>query len=140
MRPLRIFVLVLLAGMQGCSSAGATTPAPASLHAPSAAPSPTAAATDVASDGPGDATTLKMVGLARQQAATTLGVPMEQLTVASVEPVQWRDASLGCPKPGVDYLPMPTPGYRITVKVGEVTYEYHADRESRVIQCTTSQP
>jgi hypothetical protein len=93
----------------------------------------------VASDGPGDATTLKMVGLARQQAATTLGVPMEQLTVASVEPVQWRDASLGCPKPGVDYLPMPTPGYRISFEVGGVMYEYHADRENRVIQCRTSQ-
>jgi hypothetical protein len=93
----------------------------------------------VPSEGPTDATALKMIGLAKAHLATRLGVPLEQIALSSVEPVQWRDAGLGCPKPGVDYLPMPKPGYRISLEVGGTTYEYHADQDNRVIQCRAGQ-
>jgi hypothetical protein len=91
-------------------------------------------------EGPSDAAAMKMIGLARAHLATSLGVTLEQIAIASVEAVQWRDAGLGCAKPGVDYMPMPRPGYRITLEAGGVTYEYHADQNSRVVPCRTTQP
>src|SRR4051812_17088265 len=39
-------------------------------------------------------------GAARDAAAEALGVPPNQVSVETVEPVQWRDASLGCAEPG----------------------------------------
>jgi hypothetical protein len=90
-------------------------------------------------EGPSDATATKMIGLARSHLASSVGVVPEQIAIASVEVVQWRDAGLGCAKPGVDYMPMPRPGYIITLEVNGTSYEYHADQGTRVIQCRATQ-
>jgi hypothetical protein len=92
--------------------------------------------TDMASDVPAGGTGGKMAALAKRHLANKLGVTVEQIAVSDLQPVQWRDAGLGCAKPGVDYLPARTPGYRISLEVGGATYEYHADEGSRVILCT----
>ena len=39
------------------------------------------------------------------------GIAVNDITVQSVQPMQWRDSSLGCPKPGMQYLQVITPGY-----------------------------
>lgn len=87
-------------------------------------------------DIPADATGERMARLARDHLATKLGVLADQIAVVDVQPIQWRDAGLGCAKPGVDYVPARTPGYRISLEVGGARYEYHADQGSRVILCT----
>jgi hypothetical protein len=57
--------------------------------------------------------------------AQRLGIAPDAISVISIEPVEWPDASLGCAKPGMMYAQVVTPGYRIVLEAGGKTYEYH---------------
>ncbi len=71
---------------------------------------------------------------ARQDLSKRLGMSLEEIEVQSVKAVEWPDASLGCPQPGMMYAQVITPGYRILLKAGDETYEYHSDQK-RAILC-----
>ncbi|MDH7485450.1 MAG: hypothetical protein QHJ81_04145 [Anaerolineae bacterium] len=71
---------------------------------------------------------------ARQDLSRRLGIGIEEIEVQSVEAVEWPDTSLGCPQPGMMYAQVITPGYRILLRAGGQTYEYHSDRQ-RAILC-----
>jgi len=67
---------------------------------------------------------------ATQLAAERLGVPATDLTLVTAEPVEWPDASLGCPQPGVIYAAVITPGWRFTFTAKEgKTVTLHTDQE-----------
>ena len=76
-------------------------------------------------------------GAARDEAAKALGVPPDQVSVEAVEPVQWRDASLGCAAPGKDFAPAITPGLRIVVSVAGQRHQVDADGDGRAVVCRT---
>jgi hypothetical protein len=65
----------------------------------------------------------------------TAGVDPSLLTVTSAEPVTWPDSSLGCPQPGIQYLQMLTPGYRIELHGAQGDYLVHV-AGNRSIVCT----
>ena len=94
-------------------------------------------ATDGASVGPSDAAAERMVALASERLANRLGVSVDEITVVRVRPVEWPDASLGCPKPGVDYIQVLTPGYAIWLEAAGDVYEFHTDDAQRVVACPT---
>jgi len=71
---------------------------------------------------------------AREDLAQRLGMDIEEIEVVMVEAVEWPDASLGCPQPGMMYAQVITPGYRILLRAGDKTYEYHSDYK-RAILC-----
>lgn len=75
-----------------------------------------------------------LVQSAREDLSQRIGVPEDQMTVQLVEAVEWRDTSLGCPEPGMQYLQVITPGYRIQLVVDGQVYEYHTDDE-RAVYC-----
>jgi hypothetical protein len=75
------------------------------------------------------------VTLVKEHLARRLGIPLDQIALLEVKPAVWRDASLGCPKPAIDYIPMETPGYNIVLKTGERTYNYHTDQTKRFVVC-----
>jgi hypothetical protein len=54
------------------------------------------------------------------------GIPVSDIKVVSVEAVEWPDTSVGCPRPGMMYAQVITPGYRIVLEAGGETYEYHS--------------
>jgi len=62
-----------------------------------------------------------------------LDVGAERITVATVEPFEFRDASLGVPEPGKSYAQMIVEGYIIRLRVNERLYEYHAAGERVVL-------
>jgi hypothetical protein len=68
-----------------------------------------AAATDKAA-------TPELAELALGIAAKHLSVPASELEIVQIEPVEWRDSSLGCPQPGMEYLQVITPGYFALVR------------------------
>jgi hypothetical protein len=68
-----------------------------------------------------------LAGRAGRLAAGELGVAPEEVTVVSVEPVEWSDGSLGCPQPGQMYVQVITPGYRFVLEVAGRRYEVHTD-------------
>ena len=72
---------------------------------------------------------------AEMNLAERLDIDASQIEVVDVEAVQWNDSALGCPQPGMMYLQVITPGYRITLAAEGERYTYHTDRGSRVILC-----
>ncbi len=81
----------------------------------------------------------RMVAVAKTDLMQRLGVTEEDILVKSVEEKQWRNSSLGCPQPGMMYLQVITPGYRIVLTVGENDYDFHTDM-SRAILCSPQKP
>lgn len=80
-----------------------------------------------------------LVEQAMQDLSSRLDVKEEDIVLQSAEAVQWRDSSLGCPKPGMNYLMVITPGYLIKLEANAMTYEYHADKD-RASYCAEPQP
>jgi len=79
-----------------------------------------------------------LVDKAKQDLITRAGVSAGDIAVKSVEAVQWRDGSLGCPQPGMNYIMMITPGYRIMLEAKGQAYEYHASLNN-VVWCKEPQ-
>jgi hypothetical protein len=63
--------------------------------------------------------------LAIDTLAAELGVPREQIELDTVRAVEWRDSSLGCPKPGVAYLDVVKAGHKVTLRVDRQIYVVH---------------
>lgn len=80
-----------------------------------------------------------LVDQSKQDLSERFNVAMDDITLQTVEAVEWSDSSLGCPKPGMNYLMVITPGYLIKLEAGGETYEYHADQE-RAIFCKNPKP
>jgi hypothetical protein len=75
-----------------------------------------------------------LVDQAKEDLIGRLKEPPDTITLQSIEPVQWPDSSLGCPQPGMSYLMVLTPGYRIKLEVGGKAYEYHTD-QTHIVYC-----
>jgi hypothetical protein len=68
--------------------------------------------------------------------AAELGLSPADVTILSVEEMQWPDSSLGCPQPGMMYAQVITPGYRVLLEANGETYAVHTDQKgSTVVIC-----
>ena len=74
-----------------------------------------------------------LVGEAVLDLANRIGAEREDVTVVTVEPFEFPDASLGVPEPGRSYAQVLTPGYVIRLRVGDELYEYHGAGERVVL-------
>jgi hypothetical protein len=63
------------------------------------------------------------------------GLAEEEIRLVSMEAVEWRDASLGCPQEGFMYAQVITPGYLIILEAAGQEYEYHTDQRANVVLC-----
>jgi hypothetical protein len=77
------------------------------------------------------------VDAATQDAAARLSLPSDtsDLHVQQVEARQWPDSSLGCPRQGVMYSQIVTPGYLVIISAAGKQLEYRADSRGRVVFC-----
>jgi hypothetical protein len=55
-----------------------------------------------------------------------LGVADSTVTLVSITAVDWPDASLGCPQPGMMYAAVVTPGYELVFDAAGREYRVHA--------------
>jgi hypothetical protein len=76
-----------------------------------------------------------LVALAQENLIERLGLTANEVAVTAIEPVEWRDTSLGCPQPGMMYAQVITPGYRIVIEAAGQEYTYPTDRGQKVIRC-----
>ncbi len=92
---------------------------------------------DGALDTPGgDAARKGDLAIARaREALRVSGVDPSTLTLKSAEPVTWVDSSLGCRRPGIQYLQVQTPGYRIELQDAHGDYVVHVAGD-RAIVCS----
>src|SRR5437879_7524869 len=101
-------VAVLILGLSACGPPSATPlPRPAVAQVASTAPSPVPSV----SRGTFSADSQASVEAALSDAAAHLGVSRVDLQVQQVEAREWSDSSLGCPRPGLMYSQIVTPGY-----------------------------
>lgn len=81
-----------------------------------------------------DPTLVKLIAAARADLSQRLSAKVDDIRVTSAQPVEWSDASLGCPKRGVMYIQVITPGYQIVLEMNGQEFDYHADNQ-RVFLC-----
>ncbi len=75
---------------------------------------------------------------ARQAYVEAQGLPFIGPAVLAFDPVEWNDASLGCPMPGLVYAQVITPGFRLVFDYQGQQNEYHTDQDgSNVVTCDT---
>ncbi|MEO0615075.1 MAG: hypothetical protein AAFY69_02970 [Pseudomonadota bacterium] len=68
-----------------------------------------------------------------------MSIPISQVTVVSVRPVDWPDSSIGCPQPGQAYAQVITPGHKIAVRArGEIHVLHEAG--GKPFLCKRSKP
>lgn len=113
----RVWLAIAVMGLAGC--------APAAIE-PAASPPPTL-------PPPGDVGTA--VAQAVADLSARLNVPAASIEVVSQEAVTWSDGSLGCPQPGVNYIQITIKGYRVVLRHGGKTYEYHAGAQRPSFLC-----
>lgn len=68
----------------------------------------------------------EVVSRAVADLAGRLGIDQGQITVVSVEALQWPDSSLGLPDPGMMYPQAIVPGHRIVLAAEGRRFEYHS--------------
>jgi hypothetical protein len=76
-----------------------------------------------------------LIEKAKEDLAQRLSIPVTQINLVEATEVEWSDASLDCPQPGVDYIQVLTPGYRIALEAGGQAYEYHSNRDAYIVYC-----
>jgi hypothetical protein len=64
-----------------------------------------------------------------------LDISPDDIALVAVEAKQWRDSSLGCPRPGMRYNQVITPGYLIALKAKGNVYEFHTNTRNTVVLC-----
>ncbi len=81
--------------------------------------------------------TEELVDTAKKMLAemSAVQVTADEIKVVSLESVEWRDTSLGCPQEGMAYAQVITPGYMIVLEAGGQTYEFHTNTTDQVVPC-----
>lgn len=141
MRPVRrrsVIVGTLLLVITGCGSmSGDSTPTPPPASPPAVGrpvPASPVPSLMVGSEGSPQAQGAAVEG-ALSDAAAQLGISRDQLHVDRTEAREWSDSSLGCPRPGLQYLQVVTPGFLVVLSGAGKQLEYHADSRGRVVLC-----
>ena len=137
-----VLLAVVAAACGGPAPAAAPTPpaSPGPLVRAPASPSPgVSPAPSVRAPAPAPSVEPRAAPLVQQavaDAAQRTGLAPSAVRVVQVEAREWRDASLGCPRPGRMYAQVLTPGYLIVLEAAGQRLEYHADGGRRVELCS----
>lgn len=71
----------------------------------------------------------------KEDLAGRLNTAVSAIDLVTLEAVDWRDGSLGCPQPDMVYLQVITPGYRVQFTVNGKRYSYHTKDNSFFTYC-----
>jgi len=78
---------------------------------------------------------------ARQDLAQKINIPVGEITIVSVEAVEWPDGCLGIHIEGIMCIQVITPGYRVVLEASGEVHEYHTNENgSQVILAAAPQP
>jgi hypothetical protein len=125
----------LLCGACAAGASGGQLQTPA---APPPSPAPSSPVPSLLPGSNSGADPQPAVDAAVSDAAAHLGVSEIALHVDQVEARQWPDSSLGCPKPGLMYSQIVTPGFVVFLSGAGKRLEYHTDARGTVVLCQES--
>ncbi|MEO7839490.1 MAG: hypothetical protein ABIU06_09080 [Anaerolineales bacterium] len=89
---------------------------------------------------PADAGLQDLIEKTKEDLAQRLSISIPQITLVEATEMEWSDSSLDCPQPGMEYLQVLTPGYRILLESSGNVYEYHSNRDAYFIYCENPVP
>ena len=89
---------------------------------------------------PADTGLQNLIERTKEDLASRLSISIDAIEVSEVVDVEWSDSSLDCPQPGMSYLPVITPGYRIILRANDQLYEYHSNRDTYFVFCENRIP
>lgn len=69
-----------------------------------------------------------------------LKIDLSEIELVEIKEVVWRDSSLGCPLPGMNYLMVVTEGYQIVLKAQGRQHFYHTSGTSHFVLCVDGKP
>jgi hypothetical protein len=93
----------------------------------------------VATLGDAEATKEQAVATARNFLAVRVKVDPRDFKLVEVSPVEWPDASLGCPEKGMVYAQVVTAGHRVILGTGDNRYEVHVAGD-KAVRCGEMAP
>lgn len=64
-----------------------------------------------------------------------LGDPTAEITVVSVEEVDWPDGSIGCPQPDMSYTQAVVNGSKVVLQHAGINYDYHQGAGAEPFYC-----
>ena len=85
-----------------------------------------------------DSSLQNLIRRAQEDLASRLALPADEVSFVEITAVEWSDSSLDCPQPGMSYMQVITPGYRIIFEVNGQPYEYHSNGDSNFVYCNNS--
>lgn len=89
---------------------------------------------------PWDSNLQTLIEKAKEDLAQRAAISTAQIQVVDATEVEWSDSSLGCPQPGMSYLQVITPGYRIALQANGIQYEYHSNKSTLIVFCENPNP
>lgn len=75
------------------------------------------------------------IDIAVADLAARLQIAPDDITTLSAVLVVWPDASLGCPKPDMQYAQVQTDGAKIVLRADGSSYDYHAGGDTTPFLC-----
>ena len=140
---LALITLVLVSACgQAPTDHGATGSSVTPTDRPDTTPAQTPAmTTPVSTTAPEGGTALPpdtyppMVQTAIDDLRTRLGDATAEITVISIDEVEWPDGSLGCPQPGMSYTQALVDGTKIVLSHAGIRYDYHQGGSRDVFYC-----
>lgn len=72
--------------------------------------------------------------------AARQGVSVDDVEVLVVREVTWRDGSLGCPQPGMNYTQALVDGQLVVLAIGGQRFEYHSGPNRPLSYCADPRP
>jgi|GEM_PF-907539 hypothetical protein len=130
----RLGVLAVVTGLASGSACtrvpteaapAAVTDDPATTATRVDAPPSTLPATDEEDAAMTAAVPADLLGAAISDAVRRTSAARGDVEVVTAEAVTWSDGSMGCPQPGLAYTQALVPGYRIVLRAGGQTLNYH---------------
>jgi hypothetical protein len=128
------------AGVENFSKQSATAAATQAAAVAPAAGQPAAAPPPLPKIGGGNVSQDQVRQIAQTALAQALNVPVGQVAIDRVEPVEWNDSSIGCPQPGMMYAQVITPGFRVVATVNGQRKQVHTDMTGRAVVCDNPTP
>ena len=89
---------------------------------------------------PADSNLQSLIKKASEDLAQRLTISATQISLVEASEVVWPDGSLGCPKKGMEYIQVLTPGYLVVLEVDNNKYEYHSGRDGNITYCQNPTP
>ena len=69
-----------------------------------------------------------------------INAPRETIVGISQDEITWNDSCLGCARTGESCTQVLNPGYRIMLRAGDATYEYHTDLAGKKVRLCGQTP